>query len=94
MAWNKDKLEQLRLRLGWSRSDLARRLNITTDQLTHLEFGQRDQFTHDVANELDLILKQAEAISDEVKSSCEIENTLEESLLSQIEFSRVKSDLE
>ena len=37
MVWNADRIKHLRLRMGWSQSDLARHLDCEPDQVRRLE---------------------------------------------------------
>ena len=90
--WTKESIRSLRLRLGWSRSDLARRLKCSTEQIEKWEDGHHLEVTF--RGELEIILRQAEACCDEVKYTPACENELDRSALEQVEFSRVKEDLE
>lgn len=91
--WTKESIKSLRLRLGWSRSDLARRLNCSSAEVDYWETGggQPDMtFT----NELILLAKYADACSEEVHSSPLAEKMCERRALGQIEFSEIKEDIE
>ncbi|WP_413575670.1 XRE family transcriptional regulator [Bdellovibrio sp. HCB290] len=93
--WNKDSLRALRLRLGWSRSDMARRLKCTlTDIETWEEGGGELLFNPHIKGELALIHRQADECSDEVRFTPACENECDKNALNQIDFSRVKADLE
>jgi ribosome-binding protein aMBF1 (putative translation factor) len=91
--WNKETIRSLRLRLGWSKSDLARRLKCSSTEVDFLENGKSAVATS-VRGELEIILRQAEACSDETKFTPMAENECEAKALEQIDFSRVKEDLE
>lgn len=39
MAWTGDEIKDLRLKLGWSRAELGRRLGLNLDQTFQLEAG-------------------------------------------------------
>lgn len=93
LDWNKESLRELRLRMGWSRSDLARRLNCTTEKIEALEEG-RTAVDGPLKGELELLHHQAEACCDEVRYTPVAENELEKAALEQIDFSRLKAELE
>lgn len=93
LEWNKESLRSLRLRLGWSKSDLARRLKCTLDEVDAWEEGVCDveiQFQ----GELDIMFRQCEECCDEIKFSPASEIVLDKNALEQIDFSRVKEDFE
>ena len=93
LDWNKESLRDLRLRLGWSRSDLARRLHCSSEEIESLEEG-RSLVAGALKGELEIIRRQAEACSDEVMFMPAAEAQLDKTALEQIDFSRVKADLE
>lgn len=89
MSWNSEKIRDLRLRLGWSLSDLARRLNCETAQVSIWEKGE--SAPSDVyAQTLELISHQADESSEDVMSSALAEKFLEETELSQCDLNLVK----
>lgn len=92
-SWTKDRVKSLRLRLGWSCTDLARRLNCDSKDLIAFEQGSYS-LSLQLANELEIIEKQADMFSDEVKVTPQAENALEKQALSQIEFSKVNADIQ
>src|SRR3989344_6522955 len=67
-SWPKAKIKSLRLRLGWSQADLARRLNCASTEVESWESGARSPSSHTL-NELFLVAKQADACSHEVHCS-------------------------
>jgi transcriptional regulator with XRE-family HTH domain len=69
MIWDSDKIRDLRLRMGWSQSDLARRLHVDSQKVIELEMGLIEQPSNDVVSGLDLLLKQADASAENV--SCD-----------------------
>lgn len=93
LDWNKESLHKLRLRLGWSRSDLARRLHCSSVDIEALETGHRS-IEGALKGELEILLRQAEACCDEVMYTPAAEAELDKKALEQIDFSRVKADLE
>ncbi len=68
MDWDANKIRDLRLRMGWSSSDLARRLQIEASQIQKAEAGL-ENLESSVLDSLDLIFRQAEASADQ--KSCE-----------------------
>lgn len=91
--WNKDTIRALRLRLGWCRYDMARRLQCSSADIESWEEGMRD-IEVSFVGQLELLLRQAEACSDEVKYMPAAEKQCETNAYEQIDFSRVKADLE
>ncbi|QLY24793.1 helix-turn-helix transcriptional regulator [Bdellovibrio sp. KM01] len=93
--WNKDTLRALRLRLGWSRSDMARRLKCELTEIESWEEGQGELlFNSHIKGELALIHRQADECSDQVRFTPACENECDKQALDQVDFSRVKADLE
>jgi predicted transcriptional regulator len=91
--WTKENLRSLRLRLGWTKSDLARRLGCSQDIVASMEDGSLE-IDLSAQGDLQVILRHAETCSDEVKHTPACENEMDRSALEQVEFSRVKEDLE
>lgn len=91
--WTKENLRSVRLRLGWTRSDLARRLGCSQELIAAMEDGSIE-IESSAQNDLQIILRHAETCSDEVKHTPACENEMERTALEQVEFSRVKADLE
>ena len=91
--WNRGALRELRLRMGWCKSDLARRLHCSSLDIEMWEDGARE-IEAPIVSELELLLRQADACCDEVKHMPIAENQCELEALEQIEFDRVKAELE
>lgn len=89
--WNREALRTLRLRLGWSRSDLARRLGCSSEMIESWEEG-RSMVNAALNGELEIISRLAEACCDEVMYTPVAEAKLESTALAQIDFSMVKAD--
>ena len=92
-TWTKSRIKSLRLRLGWSQADLARRLQCASTEVESWEKGA-DIPSPVLMNELFLVAKQAEACSDEVHGSPRAESLCDKKALGQIEFSEIKEDIE
>lgn len=93
IEWNNIDLKSLRLRMGWSHSDLARRLNCTVQAVHDWEHGLQKPVGA-IQSEIELLLKHADFLSDELKHQPQIEQSLEDRALEQIEFSRVSGRFE
>lgn len=93
MGWSKESIRTLRLRLGWSQCDLARRLHTETTTIDLWEVGS-DEPEAQIQEELDLLFRQASICSDETQSLPGAELACESSALDQIEFSCVKENLQ
>lgn len=93
LIWNKESLRALRLRMGWSKSDLARRLHCSSDDIDSWEGGNR-HIELSVKAELELLLRQAEACCDEVQFTPAAENQCTKNALEQIDFTQVKANLD
>lgn len=91
--WSKETIKSLRLRLGWSQSDLARRLNCASTEVDSWEKGVRAPGSA-ALNELFLVLKQADACSEEIHNSPLAETLCDEQALGQIQFSDIKEEIE
>lgn len=94
LEWNRESLRALRLRLGWSRSDMARRLQCDLTDIEAWEEESHVEFEVRVKGELELLYRQAEECSDEVRYTPACENECDKKALDQVDFSRVKADLE
>jgi ribosome-binding protein aMBF1 (putative translation factor) len=90
---NKDTIKALRMRLGWSQADLARRLKCTSKEVERWENGDQTPSSH-FLNEMFLLVKQADACSHEVHASPLAENMCDKHALAQIEFSEIKEEIE
>ncbi len=90
---NKDTIKSLRLRLGWSQADFARRLNCAITEVMYWENGSQTPTSH-FLNEMFLLVKQADACSYEVHAAPLAENICEKQALGQIEFSEIKEEIE
>lgn len=82
-------IKALRLRLGWTQSDLARRLNCQSTEIEIWETGQNLP-EQNVVNQLEVIFRQAEVCSDEIHKTPMIENLCESKDLGQIGFFEIK----
>ncbi len=90
---HKDAIKSLRLRLGWSQADLARRLSCASTEIELWENGSGSPAAK-FLSELFLIEKQADACSHEVHALPLAETLCDQKALGQIEFSEIKEDIE
>ena len=65
MSWDAEKIRVLRLRMGWSQSDLARRLHIDSERIGQWEMGL-EEIQEGLTQELDLLHRQADFSADHV----------------------------
>jgi transcriptional regulator with XRE-family HTH domain len=84
MDWDGSKIRDLRLRMGWSSSDLARRLQMDSQKVQQIEAGL-DLIESEVIDSLDLIFKQAEASANERSCDSLAEIVFVEDEVSQID---------
>lgn len=79
MAWDAEKIRGLRLRMGWSQSDLARRLHIDSQKIGQWEMGL-EIIEDEMSQALDLLHRLADVSADQVscESLAEIEFDLSE----------------
>lgn len=92
-SWNKEEIKSLRLRLGWSQADLARRLSCAS---TDVEAWEKGEITPaaGVINAMFLLVKQADVCSHEVHVSPLAESHCDQHALAQVEFSEIKEEIE
>ena len=87
MTWDAEKIRDLRLRMGWSQSDLARRLKIETSVVQVIEKSESPAMIQDgVLQGLELLLKQAELQAEEMSQAPLLDQVFTNSSVSQIEF--------
>ena len=89
MAWTGEKIKDLRRRMGWSSSDLARRLNVESDLVIEWEMGGSTPVEEMLQN-LELISFHADSTAEEVAQSPLAEILMEESHTEQITLEVVK----
>ena len=93
-SWEKEgSIRELRLRMGWSRADIARRLGCSSEDVKMFEQGERTPESH-MKSELEFLLRQADACSDEVRLTPSAENKCAQNALQQVDFSRIKAEIE
>lgn len=90
MEWDSHKIRTLRSRLGWSQSDLARRLKVESVSVKAWEEGQT-QPPHPHAQLLELLYNQAELSSLEISQSTQVELTMHERELESLNVQSLDS---
>jgi len=83
-------LRYLRRRMGWTSSDLARRLGVAATEIEIWESGKQELQDPDVLNRIEFLFRQADMCCEEVKTVPISEIALEDGGLGQIDSSRVK----
>lgn len=83
MEWTKERIKELRLKMGWSHSDMARHLEIEVNTISEIENGDEKEFGP-ICSKLTLFWNQAESISNEVILSALAEQVLESQKLTQL----------
>lgn len=84
MSWNPEKIRELRLRLGWSPSDLARRLHCESASISSWESGK--VLPNDGQLQLlELLDRQADAYADEVSQTALADSVLDHAEVGSIE---------
>ncbi len=89
--WNKETVRVLRRRLGWSQSDLARRLQCEPHFIENIEVGSCE-LTTEFCQILELISHQAEECCDQVQNTARAEKILDQDSLGQIHSDSLPND--
>ncbi|MFN8791074.1 MAG: helix-turn-helix transcriptional regulator [Bdellovibrionales bacterium] len=92
IQWSQDQIRVLRLRLGWTQADLARRLECGTQLVESLEAGETLAAV-DIVHKLELISHQADLCGDEIQSLPAAENFCDQEQLGQVELNKVRRNL-
>lgn len=90
MEWDSHKIRSLRRRLGWSQSDLARRLNIESASVLTWESGETKPKRAE-AQLLELLFNQAELSSLEISQSTQVELTMHQRELESLSVQSLES---
>ena len=90
MNWNSETIKELRLRLGFCASDLARRLHCESADVQEWEQGFSSPIGYQL-QQLDLLQKQAEAVANEVSVTPLADQLLEADDLGQIHVDEVRT---
>lgn len=97
MTWNANRIKELRKRMGWTQSELARKLDCDSDFIREWEASENEYITDNVINFIDLHVdalvlmeKQADSHSEHVIQSALAETFLEEVQASQVHTTAVR----
>ncbi len=89
--WQQKQIRLLRLRLGWTQSDLARRLQCETDLIESLESGN-ERAAVEMVHKLELIAHQADLCGDEIQCLPAAENMCDQEHLGQVSLNKVREN--
>jgi transcriptional regulator with XRE-family HTH domain len=89
MTWSKEKVKALRLRLGWSQADLARRLNIEVLNVIKIENGDCETASH-MNGYFTLLQNHADLIAEETMIVPLAEDVMKKNDLDQIDQDEFK----
>lgn len=87
--WKQDQIRLLRLRLGWTQSDLARRLSCDPQMVEALEQGSAT-VAAEIVHKLELIAHQADLCGDEIQCLPAAENFCDQEHLGQVDLNKIK----
>ncbi len=86
--WKHDEIRLLRLRLGWTQADLARRLSCDLQLVESLEIGSKVAAI-EVVHKLELIAHQADLCGEEIQNRPVAENMCDQEQLGQVELNKI-----
>lgn len=89
MTWTGQKIKSLRLKLGWSRAELGRRLGLSLEHCFSLEQG-----THSVSAETVEILDQLQAHLSDYSRNLKVKSLCSEHLRSQHKTQATSDEVE
>jgi ribosome-binding protein aMBF1 (putative translation factor) len=89
MEFNQEKVRELRLKMGWSQSDLARRLELQVQVISDIEKGLLEM-PEKFRTQLVFLMNQLESITEEIHLQPHAENILENEGLHQIIYSELR----
>jgi transcriptional regulator with XRE-family HTH domain len=89
--WKQGQIRLLRLRLGWTQADLARRLECEPQLVESLEMGTVDAQTN-LVHKLELIAHQADLCGDEIQCMPAAENMCDQQRLEQVELNKIREN--
>lgn len=88
MIWKAEKIKELRLRLGWSKAEFARRFGGTVDLISAWESGEHTPTTDDI-DQFETLSMQISEYSNELKISSLCRQNMKENALNQIPHSEI-----
>ena len=90
--WNSKKINELRLKLGWSRVELCHRLGVTLVLLNELEKNEIE-IDKEMTDSLNKLAMVAEKASDHIHKSAKMDSHMKENNLSKIIVDKGKEEL-
>ncbi len=89
--WKQGQIRMLRLRLGWTQSDLARRLDCDAKLVESLEMGVQNAAV-ELVHKLELIAHQADLCGNEIQCLPAAESFCDQEHLGQVELNKVREN--
>jgi len=93
MEWTGEKIRQLRRRMGWSQSDLARRLSCESGAVEAWEKNSAEP-SDNVSQLLEILFNQAELAAYDITQGCMSEKHLLEQNLESIDLRDIASSVD
>ena len=81
----------LRLRMGWTASDLARRLGVSPSDVSLWEESHKTPSDSDMLTRIEFLFRQADLCCEEIHNTPLAESLLQDSRQTQIDFDHVKA---
>ncbi|MCE3009072.1 MAG: helix-turn-helix domain-containing protein [Proteobacteria bacterium] len=91
MVWDSEKIRDLRLRMGWSISDLARRLQLDSQEVKSWEVGEKEPASSQ-SQLLDLLNKQAEMAAEEISAQALADEYYKDSDAGQCDLEHISQE--
>jgi transcriptional regulator with XRE-family HTH domain len=92
MEFNQEKIRELRLKMGWSQSDLARRLQTEVQVISGIEEGQME-LPNNFKTQIIFLMNQLEVLTEEIHLQTYAEKELEKEGLLQVFYSDLREKL-
>ncbi len=89
--WQQVQIRTLRLRLGWTQADLARRLDCQPKLIESIEAGVETAAV-ELVHKLELIAHQADLCGDEIQCLPAAESFCDQEHLGQVELNKVREN--
>lgn len=89
--WQQQQIRLLRMRLGWTQSDLARRLQCDAKVVESLEAGNESAAV-ELVHKLELIAHQADLCGNEIQCMPAAETFCDQEQLGQVELNKVREN--
>ncbi len=90
-TWTGPLIRHMRLRLGWSKSELGRRLGLTLSQITKMEKGQLS-IDSELINQLDHLKRHSDEICRQNRNRPLFDRVMQENNFHQADLSHLDKD--